>query len=57
MAYTGINSTYRTVNSGGSKSSFPQQQDQHIYEEQSYYVNERPKSTHSIDDDDRRNVK
>ncbi|CAF1128706.1 unnamed protein product [Rotaria sp. Silwood1] len=54
MAYTGRSPTYQTVHSTGSKSGFPQQQQpqQHIYEEQPYYVNERPFSRQNFGGDD-----
>ncbi|CAF3730177.1 unnamed protein product [Rotaria sp. Silwood1] len=54
MAYTGRSPTYQTVHSTGSRSGFPQQQQpqQHIYEEQPYYVNERPFSRQNFGGDD-----
>ncbi len=52
MAYNVTNPTNRTNNSAGSRSSF--QQDQHIYEEQPYYANERPLTRQSIGGDSRR---
>lgn len=54
MAYNSTSSTYRTLNSAGSRGSFQQQQQQHIYEEQPYYSNERPITRQSISRDNRR---
>jgi hypothetical protein len=54
MAYTGTSSAYRTIISGGSRGSIPKQE--HIYEEQPYYANERPITRQSIGGDNRRSV-
>lgn len=57
MAYTGTNSTYQTPYSNVSRSGFPRQQDEHIYEEQPYYANDRSTSRQSIGADDRQTQK
>ncbi len=53
MAYNPTSSTYQTINSAGSRGSIQQSQ-QHIYEEQPYYVNDRPTTRQSIGGDSRR---
>jgi hypothetical protein len=53
MAYTTNSPTHRRIGSGGSKDG---SQQQHIYEEQPYYANERPASRHSVGRDSRRSA-
>ncbi len=50
MAYNATSSNYRTTHSSGSKGSVQQ----HIYEEQPYYANERPVSRQSIGGDNQK---
>jgi len=55
MAYNVTSSNYGKINSGGSKGSYQQrQQEEHIYEGDPYYVNDRLVTRQSVGGDGRR---
>lgn len=55
MAYNVTNSAHRRIGSTGSRDGYQQPQpQQHIYEEQPYYANERPMTRQSVGGDGRR---
>jgi hypothetical protein len=55
MAYNVTSSNYGKINSGGSKGSYQQrQQEEHIYEGDPHYVNDRLVTRQSVGGDGRR---